>query len=347
MLDLAGLTADTPLPLLGPHLPTLVLSAAGFYAVQWGSHRLGRRWVGRWDGFDTRTKKGWASHVVSMTHALLIIPLALQALRSQTLARDPVFGYDPFVGHVLAISSGYFVWDTLDSARNSTIGFVVHGAACLAVYLFSFRPFLAGFGPPFLLWEMSTPLLNMHWFMDKLGYSTKRPTIFLVNALAFMLVFFLARIVYGGYNSFVFFRTMWVERHRIPLHLHLIYCLGNLALNALNWLWFSKMVSKMLARLSGGDEPKRKVKGVRGVGAKATSNVSMGGNGVGVAVGTDEKTPLLEKSEVVVDRQDEGDVGDVGEGEDEEGGEAQRGREESLALPAEPPSPVKTMRSVG
>jgi hypothetical protein len=30
------------------------------------------------------------------------------------------------------------------------------------------RPFLAGFGPPFLLWEMSTPLLNMHWFMVRL-----------------------------------------------------------------------------------------------------------------------------------------------------------------------------------
>ncbi|RSH92190.1 hypothetical protein EHS25_008605 [Saitozyma podzolica] len=301
-----------------------------------------------------------------MTHAILIIPLALQSLRSQILARDPVFGYDPFVGHVLAISSGYFVWDTLDSARNSSIGFVVHGAACLAVYLFSFagvgrpvgkegfaggertfvakeRPFLAGFGPPFLLWEMSTPLLNMHWFMDKLGYSTKRPTLFLVNALAFMLVFFLARIVYGGYNSFVFFRTMWVERHRIPLHLHLIYCLGNLALNALNWLWFSKMVSKMLARLSGGDEPKRKVKGVKGGGSKAAPNDAMGGNGVGVAVGTDEKTPLLEKSEAVLDR----DEGDVGEGEDEEGGEAQRESADSLALPAEPPSPVKTMRSVG
>jgi hypothetical protein len=30
------------------------------------------------------------------------------------------------------------------------------------------RPFLAGFGPPFLLWEMSTPLLNIHWFMVRL-----------------------------------------------------------------------------------------------------------------------------------------------------------------------------------
>lgn len=35
----------------------------------------------------------------------------------------------------------YFLWDTVDSLINSTIGFVVHGAACLAVFLFSFvRP---------------------------------------------------------------------------------------------------------------------------------------------------------------------------------------------------------------
>ena len=32
----------------------------------------------------------------------------------------------------------YFIWDTIDSLLNSTIGFVIHGAACLAVYLFSF-----------------------------------------------------------------------------------------------------------------------------------------------------------------------------------------------------------------
>jgi hypothetical protein len=97
----------------------------------------------------------------------------------------------------------------------------------------------------------------------------------------------------------------------------------------------------MLARLSGGDEPKRRVTGVR---AKATPNESTGRKGMGVGVGTDEKTPLLEKSEAVLDREDEGDVE---EGEDDGRGQVQREREESLALPAEPPSPVKTMRSVG
>jgi hypothetical protein len=41
-----------------------------------------------------------------MAHALVVIPLAAKSLRSKVLHEDPVFGYDPFVGHVLAMSSG-------------------------------------------------------------------------------------------------------------------------------------------------------------------------------------------------------------------------------------------------
>lgn len=55
---------------------------------------------------DRRTRRGVASHAVSMLHALIIIPLAWRSLGSETLKQDPVFGYDPMVGNVLAISSG-------------------------------------------------------------------------------------------------------------------------------------------------------------------------------------------------------------------------------------------------
>ncbi|ORY30386.1 TRAM/LAG1/CLN8 homology domain-containing protein, partial [Naematelia encephala] len=190
-----------------------------------------------------------------MSHALIIIPLAMHCLNSPIIADDPVFGYDPTVARVGAVSCGYFIWDTVDSSLNSTAGFVLHAVCCVAVFLFSFRPFLAGFGPPFLLWELSTPFLNIHWFMDKLALSQSHPTLYLANALVFMLVFFLARIVYGGYQSFLVIQVMWQKRHEIPLHLHLIYTLGNLSLNALNWLWFSKMVKKMIARVAGEAVP--------------------------------------------------------------------------------------------
>ncbi|WVQ98062.1 hypothetical protein IAU59_005184 [Kwoniella sp. CBS 9459] len=317
------MTLSNPLPLLGPHLPTFFCSTIFFYSVQFASHRLSPRLVQKYAEFDRRTKVGWATHVVSMVHAILIIPLAFKCLQSNILSADPVFGYDPFVGHVLAFSSGYFLWDTIDSLLNSSIGFVVHGAACLAVYMFSFRPFLAGFGPPFLLWELSTPLLNIHWFMDKSGLSTRYPTFFLVNALLFMLVFFLARIVYGGANSVLFFQTMWTERHRIPLHLHLIYCTGNLALNGLNWLWFSKMLKKMYARIQGEDTP--------------TSDATKASAKVKLVKG--ERQPLLADAK-------RGEAPSVSLSTDEDGAasDQQTEREGSLGLPANPPSPVSPKR---
>ena len=53
----------------------------------------------------------------------------------------------------------------------------------------------------------------------------------------------------------------------------MIFCGGNVALNALNWFWFSKIFAKMLARLSG-DAPSSQTAVARG-----------------------EKQPLLEKAQ--------------------------------------------------
>jgi len=65
MLDLARMTADSPLPLLGPHLPTLVISTLACFAIQNLSHIITPRILGKkWETFDKKTKKGWASHCV-------------------------------------------------------------------------------------------------------------------------------------------------------------------------------------------------------------------------------------------------------------------------------------------
>jgi hypothetical protein len=59
---------DSALPLLAPHLPVLLGSAAFFWAVQLGTHVVAPRIAGRvgdkWRGWDGRTRKGFASHVV-------------------------------------------------------------------------------------------------------------------------------------------------------------------------------------------------------------------------------------------------------------------------------------------
>ena len=161
-----------------------------------------------------------------------------------------------------------------------------------------------------------------------MGYSARYPTFFLLNALAFMLVFFLARICYGAYESLYFFSVLYKNWDEIPLHLHcellplyavltlltpyvVIYGVGNLSLNALNWLWFGKMLFKMQARLSGKDQPRS---------AKAPP----------------ETAPLLPgHPEEKLDEKD--NASEVGS----------EGSRETLALPAEPPSPIAAIKKTG
>lgn len=67
-------------------------------------------------------------HIVSQVHALIIIPLAWNAIHIESLEKDRAFGWDDYNGFVQAIACGYFLWDTLDAIINFIdIGFVMHG----------------------------------------------------------------------------------------------------------------------------------------------------------------------------------------------------------------------------
>jgi hypothetical protein len=44
--------------------------------------------------------------LAAQVHAIIAIPLAIKSLQSTILAKDPVFGYDAFVGNALAFSAG-------------------------------------------------------------------------------------------------------------------------------------------------------------------------------------------------------------------------------------------------
>ncbi|KAG8787223.1 hypothetical protein FRC15_009720 [Serendipita sp. 397] len=194
-----------------------------------------------------RSLKGWHTRSVAFSHAVLVIPLAIQCLNLPGVdgTRGRAFGWDEKVGFVHGIACG-FLWDTVDSIIHfEDIGFILHGIACLTVFLFGYRPFLAYYGPRFLLWELSTPFLNLNWFFDRTR--VKGTTIHLLNGVALLISFFSARLVYGTYmadgkQSYNFFRTTYLNRSEIPAALFWTYCIGNVLLNGLNWFWFSKMV---------------------------------------------------------------------------------------------------------
>ncbi|KAF8263047.1 DUF887-domain-containing protein [Lactarius quietus] len=237
---------------LPDHLHTFLISTVGFAIVHHlAAPEFARFLLGKkdWDALGARDRVGWQSRVASLVHALLILPLAARCLHIPALTADRAFGWDPRVGTLFAVTSGYFLWDSVVCLVHfEGFGFMMHGFACLLVYLNAFRPFVAYYGARFLLWELSTPFLNIHWMLDKTG-QTGSP-LQLVNGLILISTFVSARLVYGSIMSYQFFQTLFEVRDGLSSAVLAGYACGCTALNGLNVFWFMKMTAALRKRFN-------------------------------------------------------------------------------------------------
>ncbi|KAG6889816.1 hypothetical protein C0995_014293 [Termitomyces sp. Mi166 len=253
------ITTTLGLTKLPPFLPTFFYSFVGFSVV----HLLVAPWVSRkWfpEAYGSKNKRAqntWSIHIVSQAHALLIVTLTLWALSAEPASHSRAFGWDERVGYTHAVACGYFLWDSLDAIVNFTdVGFVVHGVACLFIYVMSFRPFVAYYGLRCLLWETSTFFLNIHWFMDKTGRTGS--TAQFVNGIFLLSAFFGVRLMYGGKVSFDFMCTLIEVRHEMPWGYIFVFGVGNIVLTGLNWFWFTKMISALRRRFDDDKNGERR-----------------------------------------------------------------------------------------
>lgn len=167
------------------------------------------------------------------------------------------------------------------------------------------RPFLNYYSPVFILYELSTPFLNIHWFFDKLNMTGSRAQLY--NGIALLATFFSCRLVWGTYQSIVVYGDMWKAVHTapspaymaaafadpatahdadtnpmffvrgaattVPLWLAATYVASNLVLNALNWYWFVKMVAAVRKRF---EPPKGQKTDARPAGPRPSARVATG-----------------------------------------------------------------------
>ncbi len=129
---------------------------------------------------------------------------------------------------------------------------VLHGIVCLSVFMVGYRPFLNYYGAFFLMFELSTLFLNVHWFCDKTGRTGS--TLQLVNGILLVGAFALVRIVFGLYSSVHFIWTSLAQWDRTKEAAGLFYllCVANVVLNALNFYWFAKMIAAIKRRFPSG-----------------------------------------------------------------------------------------------
>lgn len=246
---------------------------------------------------DRAKKANWDSHVVSLVQSVAINCVALYVIffdeeRKAMDWQQRIWGYTGASALVGSMAAGYFLWDFIMTVTHLDIfgvGLLAHAVSALTVYSFGFRPFLNFYAPVFILYELSTPFLNVHWFCDKLNLTGSK--IQLYNGIALLATFACCRLVYGSFQSIMVYIDMWKAIHTgpdasyvaaafdkngtmtdpnanmmafvtnaepIPVWLAGIYLASNLVLNTLNWHWFFKMISAVRKRF----EPAKKEKEV-------------------------------------------------------------------------------------
>ncbi|KAE9975158.1 hypothetical protein EG328_003442 [Venturia inaequalis] len=259
-----------------------VIFAASFYTfVQkvvspWLSPKL---FPNHYPQHSARTRFNWDVHVVSFVQSVLVCTMALYEMaydeeRKEMDWQERAWGYTGGTGLIEAFGCGYFLWDLIVTALNYSMygfGTLAHALSAITVYGFGFRPFVNYYAPDFILYELSSPFLNIHWFCDKLNKTGS--TVQLINGIFLLTSFFLARLVWGTYASFSISRDClmafrfhqkglhhitpiispnnvmtYAAQREAPLWLVASFSLSNTTLNILNWYWFRQMVSTIRKR---------------------------------------------------------------------------------------------------
>ena len=115
-----------------------------------------------------------------------------------------------------------------------------------------------------MLYELSTPFLNLHWFLDKLDMTGSR--LQWVNGIVLLASFAGSRLVWGSYQSVRMYQDVWRAIRSpgelpVPAWLAVAYLASNTLLSVLNVYWFGKMIRTVRSRF----EKRRPGKGEKDV----------------------------------------------------------------------------------
>lgn len=204
---------------------------------------------------DKKTRINFDIHVVSMFQAAIsilgIIPMWNHPLLTDSKL-DPglsVTGYYPYGGLVASLTIGYFLWDFVVCAacyKLFGLGFLIHAIAALTVFLFCLIPFNIPWIPAFLIFELSTPFVNVNWFASKLPSNFFNENVVLVNGLMLICTFFWVRIVWSLSAFYALFKCMsvlWAETESYSYKACIVTTtVMKFLLDILNIFWLYKMI---------------------------------------------------------------------------------------------------------
>jgi hypothetical protein len=140
----------------------IILSASLLHAVYILAGFLSWQFSNHYRALNLGKQASWKIHSVSFTFSIIVVPLSLL----KPALDDNLFGSDVYSSRLYSFAIGYFLWDifiTILHFDQTGWPFLFHALACMSVFSFSLYPFGQGYGQVFLLFEVSTVFLNVHW----------------------------------------------------------------------------------------------------------------------------------------------------------------------------------------
>lgn len=213
------------------------------------------------DTYSTLTKvqrMEWNNRAVSTIHAIFIATLSLYFVFWSDLFTDHehaglmTFRSSQLSTFALGVSVGYFVADLgmifwLYPSLGGVEYIVHHSLAAIAVAyaLFTGEGQLYTF--MVLISEVTTPEINMRWYLDTAGL--KKSTAYLINGVVIFFAWMVARILLFVY---MFYHVRLHYNQVIKMHIigFLLVFVVPSALAAMNLVWFGKILKGLKKTLS-------------------------------------------------------------------------------------------------
>lgn len=205
-------------------------------------------------------------HIVAMVQCILSIILVSKNLFKQPLNLDITEYQDDYSTMVSSVTIGYFLWDLYVCIRWYSLfqlEFLVHALASLAVFVSTLRPFAQSWVSKFLIFELSSPFVNINWFISNilikvLGVTSVPLWINALNGLMLISTFTVVRIFWGFsavmilcYNVYAFGMYKNVN---FSFSLMAMILIINFLMNCLNVFWLSKMLQIAKKMLMGSSK---------------------------------------------------------------------------------------------
>ena len=240
----------------------------------------------QWASFTQKDKSDWKLRVVSMVQSLILGPWALYILVCQFFLRETrptslierVYGYYEAETQMTNCALGYFLWHLAMMVREREkhgLQMVMHalvGVGCMGgVYV----PFTTTLTAWFLVYEITNPPHNVYRFLSRLGRGNSKLSV--ANAIVWIVLFFVFRIVWGSYATVVYMRStyaVWktpltrdalgeseyavverlkaegLEPRNIGSFAMVLTMLAGVTLASLNYVWFYLIVKTTARRIS-------------------------------------------------------------------------------------------------